>query len=277
MDGGAARRLERGRPRLDDRARTAQFRGTPGSRTAGGRMSGPEIITFGCRLNSFESEIIRDHARAQGWMTWSWCTPARSPPKPSARRARRSARPARPARCAHRGHRVQRADQARGLRGDGRGRSGRSAITTSSTPPVARARRPAAGRGARHHDGARDGRASGRRVRWPRARVRPGAAGVRSPLHLLHHSLRPRPEPERAGGRGGRADAPPGRRRLPRGRADRGRSDLLRQGSAGPADLGQLVRRLLRLVPELPRLRLSSIDPAEVDRDLVDLVATSLA
>jgi threonylcarbamoyladenosine tRNA methylthiotransferase MtaB len=27
-------------------------------------------------------------------------------------------------------------------------------------------------------------------------------------------------------------------------------------------------------VPELPRLRLSSIDPAEVDRDLVDLVAT---
>jgi threonylcarbamoyladenosine tRNA methylthiotransferase MtaB len=29
-------------------------------------MSGPEIITFGCRLNSFESEIIRDHAKAAG-------------------------------------------------------------------------------------------------------------------------------------------------------------------------------------------------------------------
>ena len=42
----------------------------------------------------------------------------------------------------------------------------------------------------------------------------------------------------------------------------------------GQPTLGQLVRRLLRLVPELPRLRLSSIDPAEVDRDLVDLVAT---
>ena len=41
----------------------------------------------------------------------------------------------------------------------------------------------------------------------------------------------------------------------------------------GQPTLGQLVRRLLRLVPDLPRLRLSSIDPAEVDPDLVDLVA----
>ena len=29
-------------------------------------MSGPQIITFGCRLNSFESEIMRDHAQAAG-------------------------------------------------------------------------------------------------------------------------------------------------------------------------------------------------------------------
>jgi threonylcarbamoyladenosine tRNA methylthiotransferase MtaB len=42
----------------------------------------------------------------------------------------------------------------------------------------------------------------------------------------------------------------------------------------GAPTLGQLVRRLLRLLPELPRLRLSSIDPAEVDRDLLDLVAS---
>src|SRR5690606_12845703 len=41
----------------------------------------------------------------------------------------------------------------------------------------------------------------------------------------------------------------------------------------GPPSLGQLVRPLLRADPELPRLRLSSIDPAEVDPDLVDLVA----
>ena len=29
-------------------------------------MSEPEIITFGCRLNSFESEIIRAHVRTAG-------------------------------------------------------------------------------------------------------------------------------------------------------------------------------------------------------------------
>jgi threonylcarbamoyladenosine tRNA methylthiotransferase MtaB len=40
----------------------------------------------------------------------------------------------------------------------------------------------------------------------------------------------------------------------------------------GQPTLGQMVKRLLRLVPELARLRLSSIDPAEVDRDLLDLV-----
>ena len=41
----------------------------------------------------------------------------------------------------------------------------------------------------------------------------------------------------------------------------------------GQPTLGQLVRRLLRLVPELPRLRLSSLDPAEIDRDLLELIA----
>jgi threonylcarbamoyladenosine tRNA methylthiotransferase MtaB len=36
----------------------------------------------------------------------------------------------------------------------------------------------------------------------------------------------------------------------------------------GRPSLGQLVRRLLALVPELPRLRLSSLDPAEIDAEL---------
>jgi threonylcarbamoyladenosine tRNA methylthiotransferase MtaB len=41
----------------------------------------------------------------------------------------------------------------------------------------------------------------------------------------------------------------------------------------GTPSLGGLARRLLAAVPELPRLRLSSIDPAEADRDLMDLIA----
>jgi len=38
----------------------------------------------------------------------------------------------------------------------------------------------------------------------------------------------------------------------------------------GTPPLGDLVRRILKLIPELPRLRLSSIDPAEVDDSLMD-------
>ncbi len=40
----------------------------------------------------------------------------------------------------------------------------------------------------------------------------------------------------------------------------------------GSPSLGQLARRLLALVPDLPRLRLSSIDPAAIDEDLWRLI-----
>jgi threonylcarbamoyladenosine tRNA methylthiotransferase MtaB len=40
----------------------------------------------------------------------------------------------------------------------------------------------------------------------------------------------------------------------------------------GRPTLGQMVRRLLALVPELPRLRLSSLDPAALDEDFFGLV-----
>ncbi len=42
----------------------------------------------------------------------------------------------------------------------------------------------------------------------------------------------------------------------------------------GAPTLGGLVRRLLKLVPGLPRLRLSSIDPAEADEDLYGAIAS---
>ena len=42
----------------------------------------------------------------------------------------------------------------------------------------------------------------------------------------------------------------------------------------GTPTLGQMVRRLLALVPELPRLRLSSLDPAAIDTDLWRLIET---
>ncbi|MEO1089109.1 MAG: tRNA (N(6)-L-threonylcarbamoyladenosine(37)-C(2))-methylthiotransferase MtaB [Pseudomonadota bacterium] len=42
----------------------------------------------------------------------------------------------------------------------------------------------------------------------------------------------------------------------------------------GAPSLGSMIKRLLALVPELERLRLSSIDPAEVDPELFALLAT---
>jgi len=41
----------------------------------------------------------------------------------------------------------------------------------------------------------------------------------------------------------------------------------------GAPSLGHLVRRILRLVPDLPRLRLSSIDAAEIDAELLACLA----
>lgn len=41
----------------------------------------------------------------------------------------------------------------------------------------------------------------------------------------------------------------------------------------GSPTLGQMIRRVLALVPELPRLRLSSLDPVEIDDDLWRLIA----
>lgn len=41
----------------------------------------------------------------------------------------------------------------------------------------------------------------------------------------------------------------------------------------GKPSLGQMIRRVLALVPELPRVRLSSLDPVEIDDDLWRLIA----
>ncbi|MCI5061118.1 MAG: tRNA (N(6)-L-threonylcarbamoyladenosine(37)-C(2))-methylthiotransferase MtaB [Alphaproteobacteria bacterium] len=51
--------------------------------------------------------------------------------------------------------------------------------------------------------------------------------------------------------------------------------DVTSYGSDLPGEptLGQMIRRVLALVPELPRLRLSSLDPVEIDDDLWRLIA----
>src|SRR5271169_3626798 len=61
--------LARGRPRDHDRAGNAELRGRIRRRSADRGLSvmhDNEIITFGCRLNAFESEVIRRAAAAAG-------------------------------------------------------------------------------------------------------------------------------------------------------------------------------------------------------------------
>jgi threonylcarbamoyladenosine tRNA methylthiotransferase MtaB len=43
----------------------------------------------------------------------------------------------------------------------------------------------------------------------------------------------------------------------------------------GAPKLGQLIKQILREVPELKRLRISSVDSIEVDRDLLDVIANN--
>jgi threonylcarbamoyladenosine tRNA methylthiotransferase MtaB len=52
------------------------------------------------------------------------------------------------------------------------------------------------------------------------------------------------------------------------------RPDQLGRRPAGEPRLGDLVMRILRLVPDLPRLRISSIDSIEADENLMQAIAT---
>jgi threonylcarbamoyladenosine tRNA methylthiotransferase MtaB len=237
-------------------------------------MSGPEIITFGCRLNSFESEIIRDHAQAAGLddvVVVHTCAVTAEAER-QARQAIRRARRVRP--------------------------HARIVVTGCSAQirPETYAAMPEVDRVVGNHDKL-DGQLWRDLAAHPRVVVR-GIMTVRETAsHLVD-------------GFDGRARAfvqvqngcdhrctfciiPYGRgpsRSVPASEVlDQTRRlvaagyrevvltgvDLTSYGKdlPGQPTLGQLVERLLRLVPELPRLRLSSIDPAEVDRDLERLLA----
>ena len=238
-------------------------------------MSGPEIITFGCRLNSFESEIMRDHAQAAGVgdlvvvHTCAVTAEAERQARQAIRRARRShprarivvtgcsaqIRPEAYAAMAEVDHVVGNPDKldARTWRELAHGPRVvvRDVMTVRET--------------AGHLVDGFDGRTRGF------VQVQNGCD------HRCTFCIIPY-------GRGPSRSVPAGEvveqtRRL----VDAGYREVVLTGVdltsygkdlPGQPTIGQLVRRLLRLVPELPRLRLSSIDPAEVDPDLVDLVAT---
>jgi threonylcarbamoyladenosine tRNA methylthiotransferase MtaB len=237
-------------------------------------MSAPEIITFGCRLNSFESEIIRDHLRAAGMgdlvvvHTCAVTAEAERQARQAIRRARRNhpqarivvtgcsaqIRPEAYAAMAEVDQVVGNADKLDGA--VWQGLAARPRIVVRDIMTV----RATAG----HLVDGFDGRARAF------VEVQQGCD------HRCTFCIIPY-------GRGPSRSVPAGEvvkqtRRL----VEAGYREIVLTGVdltsygkdlPGQPALGQLVRRLLRLVPDLPRLRLSSVDPAEVDPDLVDLVA----
>jgi threonylcarbamoyladenosine tRNA methylthiotransferase MtaB len=237
-------------------------------------MSGPEIITFGCRLNSFESEVIRGHARAAGLgdlVVVHTCAVTAEAER-QARQAIRRARRARPkARIVVTGCGAQIAPEAYAAMAEvdqvvgnqdkldaslWQGLAARPRVVVRDIMTV----RETAG----HLVDGFDGRA--------RAFVQvQNGCDHRCTFCIIPY------------GRGPSRSVPAGevvdqtRRLVKSGYREVVLTgvDLTSYGRdlPGRPTLGQLTRRLLRLVPELPRLRLSSIDPAEVDDDLLDLIA----
>jgi threonylcarbamoyladenosine tRNA methylthiotransferase MtaB len=236
----------------------------------------PEIITFGCRLNSFESEVVRAHAAAAGLddvIVVHTCAVTAE--------AERQARQA-----------IRRAHRARP--------DARIVVTGCSAQidPLAYAAMPEVTQviGNAEKLEASTWQALGAGV--PARVVVGDIMALRETAHLLVDGLDGRSRAfvqVQQGcdhrctfciipyGRGNSRSVPAGlvvaqARRLVE--ADYPEIvltgvDLTSYGRdlPGAPSLGQLVRRLLRLVPDLGRLRLSSLDPAEIDPDLLDQFA----
>jgi len=239
-------------------------------------MSGPEIITFGCRLNSFESEVMRDHAVSAGLRdvvivhTCAVTAEAERQARQAIRRARRE-RP--DARVVVTGCSAQiqpdayaamaEVDQVVG-NADKLDRSFWHGLAGRTPPGRVVVSDVMALRETAHH-----------LIEGLDGRTRAFVQAQNGCDHRCTFCIIPY-------GRGPSRSVPVGEvvaqaRRL----VEAGYREVVLTGVdltswgkdlPGQPSLGQLVARLLRLAPELPRLRLSSIDPAEVDADLLDLI-----
>ena len=153
------------------------------------------ILTFGCRLNAYESEVMRGHAETAGLsdaVIVNTCAVTGEAER-QARQAIRKARRENP------GAQIIVTGCAAQI--DPQGFAGMAEVdrVLGNEEKLKLEKLPAgeqrAGAGERHHGGHRDGAPAHRRLCRTHPRLRAGAAGLRPPLHLLHHSLRARPQP----------------------------------------------------------------------------------
>ncbi len=232
---------------------------------------GVEVVTFGCRLNAYESEAIRARAAADGLanaVVFNTCAVTAEAVR-QARQAIRKARRARPdARLIVTGCAAQIDPAVFTAMGEVDlvlGNAGKAAPGAYADGPRVRVNDIFSVRETAHHlvDGLKD-------------RARAYVEVQNGCDHRCTFCVIPY-------GRGNSRSAPAGEvveqvRRL----AVQGYREVVLTGVditswgqdlPGAPTLGQLVRRILRLAPELERLRLSSIDAAEIDPDLMRCLA----
>jgi threonylcarbamoyladenosine tRNA methylthiotransferase MtaB len=239
-------------------------------------MSGLEIITFGCRLNAYESEVMRKHAGAAG-LTDAVIVNT----------------------CAVTGEAVRQARQA--IRKARRERPGAKIIVTGCAAQI-EPERFAAMAEVDHVVGNREklepGTFAGFGVAGAeRVKVNDIMSVKETAAHLIEgFGSRARAYVQIQNGCDHRCTfcvIPFGRgpsRSVPAGEVvaqvrklvERGYAEIVLTGVditaygkdlPGEMTLGKLVRTVLKLVPELPRLRLSSIDSVEADAALIAAVA----
>ena len=236
-------------------------------------MSAPEIITFGCRLNALESEIIRRRAAEAGLAdavivnTCAVTAEAERQARQAIRRARREASHKRivvtgcaaqldPDRYAA----MPEVDQVIGNREKLSAESYGDRAPDRQVGDIMAARE-----GAAHLIDGIEGRA--------RAFVQiQQGCDHRCTFCIIPFARGPNRSlaPETVIGQIRRLTANGYREAVLTG------VDITDYGSdpAGEAGLGALVERILAEVPELPRLRLSSLDPSEIDARLLRAIAT---
>ncbi|MFQ5776297.1 MAG: tRNA (N(6)-L-threonylcarbamoyladenosine(37)-C(2))-methylthiotransferase MtaB [Kiloniellaceae bacterium] len=233
----------------------------------------PHIITFGCRLNAYESEVMRHHARAAGLRdavivnTCAVTAEAERQARQAIRRARREHPHARliVTGCAAQIDPARYAAMAEVDRVLGNAEK----LMAESFAPQARARVAV-------NDIMAVEEAASHLIDGFAERTRAFVQVQQGCDHRCTFCVIPY-------GRGNSRSVPVGevvaqvRALVARGFAEVVLTgvDLTAYGRdlPGRPTLGGMARRLLRLVPELPRLRLSSIDAVELDEDVFGLLA----
>jgi threonylcarbamoyladenosine tRNA methylthiotransferase MtaB len=236
-------------------------------------MSGVEIISFGCRLNAYEAEAMRARAAEAGLgdaVIVNTCAVTAEAER-QARQAIRRARRQRPrARIIVTGCGAQ-IDPARyaAMPEVDRVLGNREKLETPSFAPEAPARIAVA-------DIAQARELAGHLVSGFESRARAFVQVQNGCDHRCTFCIIPF-------GRGPSRSVPLGAVAAElRALVENGHREVVLSGVdlgaygldlPGAPPLGQLVRRLLAAVPELPRLRLSSLDPVEIDPELERLLA----